>query len=233
MRLKSFGCSFIFGSDLPDDGFGTQRPTPSNLTWPALVAGHFRLAYECYARPGAGNLQILEQVLNQAAVGNNDVFVIGWTWIDRFDYYDSAWNGRTTLSPWRTIMPVDTDALAKTYYRDLHSEYRDKFVNLCHIKTAIDMLEQKGIKYVMTYMDPLLFDQQWHVSAAVLDLQDILKPLMTTFESKSFLQWSRAHGFAESPAWHPLQQAHAEASKLVIKVFDKQKIIDPTQQVRV
>lgn len=233
MKIKSFGCSFIFGSDLADDGFGTNKPKASKLTWPALLAGHFDLDYECYARPGAGNLQILEQVLNQATKDPDDVFVIGWSWIDRFDYYDSSWNSRSHLSPWRTIMPVDNYPLAKTYYRELHSEYRDKFSNLCTIKTAIDTLEQKNINYVMTYMDRLLFDQRWHTSPAVLDLQKNIQPHMTEFESQTFLEWSRSQGYAESPTWHPLEQAHSAAAELMIKVFDKQKIVDPARQVRV
>jgi len=231
MQLKSFGCSFIFGSDLADDGFRTNRPTASQLTWPAHLARHFKMDYQCYARPGAGNLQILEQVLNQATSNEPAVFVIGWTWIDRFDYYDSAWTGRSSLSPWRTIMPIDTDALAKTYYRDLHSEYRDKFTSLCAIKTAVDTLEQKGIRYIMTYMDRLLFDQRWHTTPAVLDLQKYVTPRMTEFEGKTFLEWSRENKFPESPTWHPLEPAHRSAADYMITVFDKQNKDDPAQQV--
>jgi hypothetical protein len=113
-------------------------------------------------------------------------------------------------------MPVDTTDLAKTYYRDLHSEYRDKFTSLCHIKLAIDTLNQRGIPFVMTYMDELLFDQRWHVSESVLDLQSHIKPHMTTFEGLTFLDWSKSQGFEISPAWHPLEPAHAAAADYLI-----------------
>jgi hypothetical protein len=115
MRLKSFGCSFIYGSDLTD----------INNSWPALLATQLGHSHKCYARPGSGNLQIAERVLNQIADSDNsDLFVVGWTWIDRFDYINinTTWSG----TPWSTIMPVDTTEIAKIYYRDLHSEYRDK-----------------------------------------------------------------------------------------------------------
>ena len=93
MKLKSFGCSFIFGSELADDGRDRPYATPSQLTWPSHLAQHLGRDYSCYARPGAGNLQILENILNQSAVSDcNDLFVIGWTWIDRFDYYDADHN---------------------------------------------------------------------------------------------------------------------------------------------
>jgi hypothetical protein len=215
MTLKSFGCSFIFGSELADDGRDGPYATPSQYTWPACVAQHLKQPYECYARPGAGNLQILEQVLNQAAVSDSsDLFVIGWTWIDRFDYYTPEQNNKR--SPWSTIMPIDETALARTYYKELHSEYRDKFSNLSYIRLAIDVLTQKKIPFIMTYMDNLLFDQRWHITSAVTDLQAYIQPHMTQFEGQSFLEWSRKNGYSITERWHPLEEAHAAAGKYII-----------------
>ena len=233
MTLRSFGCSFIFGSELSDDGADSPRPTFSRLTWPAHLAQHLGQHYYCHARPGAGNLQIAEQVLNQVAHSTSqDLFVIGWTWIDRFDHYDAHWNPRQTLSPWRTIMPVDESALAKTYYRELHSEYRDKLTTLIHIKLVIDTLNQAQIPYIMTYMDRLIFDTRWNTSAGLALLQQAVEPHMTEFDGKTFLEFSRAHGFAETERWHPLEPAHRAAADLLISSFDKQKTSDPAQQVR-
>ena len=225
MKLKSFGCSFIFGSELADDGRDKPYTTASQLTWPAHLAQHLDQEYQCYARPGAGNLQILEQVLIQAASSaSTDLFVVGWTWIDRFDYYTPE--QRNKHSPWSTIMPIDETPLAHTYYKELHSEYRDKFSSLSYLRLAIDTLNQKGIPFIMTYMDELLFDTQWHTTPAIIELQNFIKPHMTKFEGKSFLDWSRSKGFEETAAWHPLEDAHAAAGEYMIKVFDKQNIID-------
>jgi hypothetical protein len=231
MQLKSFGCSFIFGSELgdeagdtPDEGYKHY----SRLTWPAHLAQYLNATYKCFANPGSGNLQILEQILTQSTTKDVDLFVIGWTWIDRFDYYNSEFAG-SPWEEWSTIMPVNTNSLAKIYYRDLHSEYRDKFTCLSYIKLAIDTLNQKGIPFIMTYIDNLLFDQRWHTTPAVLDLQEYVKPYMTTFEGQSFLEWSRAQGHPETTNWHPSEAAHRAAGDYMIKVFDKQNIIDPTQ----
>jgi hypothetical protein len=130
---------------------------------------------------------------------------------------------------WSTILPVDTDNVAKTYYRNLHSEYRDKFTCLSYIKLAIDTLSQKGIPFIMTCIDELLFDQRWHTTPAVLDLQEYVKPYMTTFEGQSFLEWSRAYEYPESDAWHPLEAAHRAACEYMVNVFDTQNITVPTQ----
>jgi hypothetical protein len=234
MKLKSFGCSFIFGTDLADDERDLPYATYSQLTWPALLAQRLGRTYDCFARPGSGNLQILEKIVNQVPLSSSaDLFIIGWTWIDRFDYYNSNHDPKTKRTPWSTIMPVDTTDLAKMYYRDLHSEYQDKFICLSYIKLAIDTLNQKNIPFIMTYMDELLFDQRWHITPAVTTLQDFIKPYMITFDGQTFLNWSRAHGYPESSTWHPLEQAHQTASELMIKIFDKQKTSDPVQPVLV
>jgi hypothetical protein len=234
MKLKSFGCSFIFGSDLADDGRHLPIPTatPSNFTWPAYLARHLKYDYRCYAWPGIGNLQIAEQVLSHATDANDSMFVVGWTWIDRFDYTNSIISNspRATQWPnWRTIRPGDNTELAKIYYHSLHTEYRDKLTTLMSIRLVIDTLKQKKIPFIMTYMDDLLFDQRWHTTPAVTDLQEYILPYMTRFEGQCFLNWSRKNNYPISEAWHPLEEAHAIAGDYIIKVFDTQKTNDPTQ----
>lgn len=209
MDIKSFGCSFIFGSELSDDGYGTAYATPSQLTWPAHLAKHLGYGYQCYARPGSGNLQITERVLSQATNAESALYVIGWTWIDRFDYVNSD------TDQWKTIMPIDEDAVARTYYRDIHSEYRDKLATLMSMRLVVDTLKQKGYPFIMTYMDDLTFDTQWHTTPAVLELQDYVRPHMTRFEGKSFLEWSRSKGYPETAKWHPLEEAHLAAGNYI------------------
>lgn len=211
MKLKSFGCSFIFGTDLHDDGRHLPLPTPSQHTWPALLAQHHNLEYQCCARGGSGNLQIAEKILNQLTVDTDPaIYVIGWSWIDRFDYTDS-----TPRHFWKTIMPVDTDKKAEIYYKDIHSEYRDKLTSLMNIKLAIDALRASGNQFIMTYLDDLMFDTQWNTSPAVSTLQGYCKPHMTCFDNKSFLEYSKEKGFEISQTLHPLEAAHQAAFELI------------------
>lgn len=214
MKLKSFGCSFIFGTDLSDDGSNLRYATPSKLTWPSLVAEQLNLDYRCCARPGAGNLQILERLLSELSDPEPAVYVVGWTWIDRFDYWidQVTWYG----THWKTVMPIDQDSLAKNYYRDLHSQYRDKLSTLIYVKTAIDALNQHNHKFFMTYMDYLMFETEWHTTPAVIDLQTYIKPYMNDFNGKNFLDWSRDNGFEISKTSHPLEQAHKSAFHYII-----------------
>jgi hypothetical protein len=223
MKLKSFGCSFIFGTELADDGRDLPVPTASNLTWPAHLAKHLNYDYECYARPGAGNLQISERVLSHLSSNDNSMYVIGWTWIDRFDYTNSTINNHPIAAKWnnwRTIMPVDNDELAKIYYKGLHSEFRDKLTTLMSIKLIIDTLKQKNISFLMTYQDDLMFDNRWNFTPAVIELQNYIKPHMTLFNGCSFLEWSRQNKFAISTSLHPKEEAHKVAGDYMINLFN-------------
>ena len=217
MQLKSFGCSFIFGTDLADDGRYGRSATVSQLTWPALISQHLDFGYSCYARPGSGNLRILESIISNTVINDPAVFIINWTWIDRFDY--------TSLDDkWQTIMPVDNSSLAHTYYKELHSQYRDKLTTLIHISTAIDLLQQKKIPFVMTYMDDLIFETKWHCNPAIIELQEKIRPHLHTFDNQNFLEWSKLNGHPISSTMHPLEQAHQAAVQLmmpkVLKVLE-------------
>jgi hypothetical protein len=241
MKLKSFGCSFIFGSELSDlvhreisdYGPNDKYATGSQLTWPAHLAQQLGHEYLTYSRPGSGNLQIAERVLSHLATNEQSLFVIGWTYIDRFDYVSVAnpdkwkWNpDKLPGMPWSTLMPVDTFDAAKTYYRDLHSEIRDKFTTLMSIRVVIDTLKQKNCSFIMTYMDDLILDQRWNTTPAITDLQDYIRPHMTTFEGMNFQQWSKKNGHPITAIGHPLESAHRAAGELMFKVFDTQNTVD-------
>ena len=223
MKIKSFGCSFIFGSERSDDGKNGWAYTGSQLTWPALLAQHFGYEYHSYARPGAGNLQIAERLLNELVDQEKNLYVIGWTWIDRFDYIDN-YSTSATIWPgtaWATIRPQDEEELSQVYYKNLHSEYRDKLTTLMLIRLTIDILKSKNLPFIMTYVDDLMLDQEWHTTPAVEELQDYIRPYLTTFDGISFLNWTRSQKYSETKQGHPLEEAHRAAADYIIKVFDK------------
>jgi len=222
MTLNSFGCSFIFGTDLADTEHRKPYILGSQFTWPALLAKKLGYEYSTRARPGIGNLRILENILKESANPDNKIFVISWTWIDRFDYTVPADNlnpiGNWNLvdkDQWCTIVPAGQDNISKDYYRNFHSQLKDKLTTLIYIKTAIDQLNQKGIPFVMTYMDDLIFETEWHTTSVIIDLQNCIRPYMTKFEGHTFLEWSKKKGFPISETLHPLEPAHKAASELI------------------
>ena len=173
---------------------------PSKLTWPALLACYHNIDYQSFARPAVGNAYIAEQILNQSTDTEPAVFVINWTFIDRFDYGDNETRG--------VILPGHDDEKTKIYYQNFHSEYRDKFNTLSMIKLCVDTMLQHNIPFVMTYIDELMFDQQWHTSPAIVMLQDYIKPHCANFDNKNFVQYAQDLGHSITPAGHLLETGH-------------------------
>ena len=209
--LKSFGCSFVFGTELPDC-VPENNSEPSCLTYPALIASNLGLAYSCRAKGGTGNLDIMHQILTGIAKRQNqdqNLWIINWTYIDRFDY-DLG----------RTLLPGDKDGLARLYYRDLQHDFADKMRSLSYIYTAITALTAEKIPYLMTAMDPLLFDSEHDCRPSMLFLQQQIQPHITTFEGTDFLTWSQRHGHALGALGHPLQDAHAAAAEYLMPVIE-------------
>lgn len=217
MKIKSFGCSFIFGSELTDDGRNLPKGAPSQSTWPALLAQDLGYEYECYARPGSGNLQIQSRLLDAIGVDlEPSLYVVGWTWIDRFDYCNFK------NDKWRTITPMDETEESQFYYKNLHSEYRDKITTLIAIKSSIDALKQSNHQFIMTYMDDLIFVSKWHAGPGISSMQEYIRPYLQNFENKNFLDWSHDRGYPiGSKGKHPLEEAHQAAFNLVKSNLDQ------------
>ena len=220
MKLKSFGCSFIFGTDLRDC-LADDRWQPSRKTWPALIADNFGWEYISFARPGAGNLQILEKLLCEIQHDQPAVYVIGWTYIDRFDYVNDKAVTPLPGASWSTVMPTDQGAVADCYWRNFHAEYSDKLKSLIYIQTAIDLLTKNHCSFIMTYADPLVLCNRWHTSRASSILMAKIRGYMKEFDGKTFLDWSRSRGFAVSQLAHPLEAAHRAAADLVLSDWDQ------------
>ena len=77
------------------------------------------------------------------------------------------------------------------------------------------MLKQKNIRFIMTYMDELLFEEEFHTNVAVIDLQNYIRPYMTDFDGKTFLNYSKSKGFLISKTLHPLEEAHQAAFETI------------------
>lgn len=206
-KLKSFGCSFIFGSELHDVALESGM-APSLSTWPALIAEKLNLEYECYARPGQGNFKIYCDILANSYCNDDSIYAINWTWIDRFDYIDSQ-------EQWDTLMPAQENELQNFYYRNLHSQLKDMISSASWIVSAAEHLRSLGLPFVMTYMDYNLLtpvDHNWHDPRYLEILQLKLKDILKSFDGLNFLDWSRQHSYLVSDSWHPLETAHLSAA---------------------
>jgi len=215
-KVLSFGCSLIYGTDLSDDGRDLPYARPSQLTWPALIAKRLGFEYATNAHGGGGNLQIMDRVMNWTYYAPDCLIIVGWTFVDRFDYSDpNGCHYNKGVDDYRTLSPVQTTDMAKNYYRDFHSEYRDKLTSLLYMKTAIDVLRTRNCRFIMTALDDTLWETRYHAPPTVIELQNYVRPYISDFEGKNFIAWSRDRGFEISPTLHPLEPAHAAAADLM------------------
>lgn len=224
MKLKSFGCSFIWGSELPD--VPIPGNIPSQLTWPALLSRELTMLYECHAWPGRGNFFIANQCLDQLATNETALYVINWTWIDRFefvdqDYADGRWE---TLRPGRNNHPH-----GDFYYRNLHSELSDKLHSLQLIKLVTLELLAAGQPFIMTYMDDLIFDQRWHTTPAMLAQQEFVKPLMLHWPDQNWTMWASKQGHAVTASNHLLESGHQQVFQHVLERLQAGEITTASQ----
>lgn len=210
MTIHSFGCSFVFGSDLDPS---LKPDQASDRAWPACLAHLRQQAYLCHAYPGIGNLQIAQSIFD-CVFQPNDIAVISWTWIDRFDQRDYP-------GAWYTIRPDNPSGPAKLYYRDLHSQYRDQLTNLLYVHSVQQYLKSQNIAYIMTYMDRLLWQTVWHRETAIDNLVALTQPLTFDFDGRTFLEWSQDHGYDISENLHPLASAHQHAAEYVNSIWDR------------
>jgi hypothetical protein len=214
--LKSFGCSFIYGSELPGESY-EEIHSPSMFSWPALIAENLKITYECYASPGAGNFKIYCDILANSYVNDQSIYLINWTWIDRFDFINQN-------EIWQTLRPAENTELEKFYYRNFHSQLHDMISNSSYIVSAAEHLTSLNCPYIMTYMDNNLLvpiDPTWHDPRYLEVLQTKLKNTLVNFDGKNFLDWSREKKYKISDSWHPLEDAHQAAADYWLPAVQK------------
>ena len=212
--IKAFGDSFFYGSDLLDCP-GDSLITPSQQTWPALVAKKLNLNYKCYAEPGRSNSWIAQQVLRFADASSLNV--IQWTWIDRWEFYN------TVKEEWLTVRPTGADnPLATPWYKYFQNELQDKWHNLNVIHSTHAYLKENNIPFVSHFLDDILLDRKYHCPTYIQGLLTLVDASIKRFpEAQTFLAWSRSNNFAISNNWHPLEEAHAAAAQLWLPEYQK------------
>jgi hypothetical protein len=179
------------------------------------------MSYQCWAGGGNGNLSIVDRLSREIYRDPQALFVIQWTYIDRFDF--SARNGchfNKGHNDWETILPGRDSLQSDFFFREIHSEYRDKLTSLLYTNFAIDLLRENNCKFIMTCIDKTILCDQYHTSAAMQQWQQHLRTNLVFFEGQDFLDWSNCKGFPTGKTDHPLEEAHAAAAKLMIPVID-------------
>jgi len=212
--LFSFGDSFTYGTELSDCINNYSRKT-----WPSLVANKLGLSYDCYAYGGTGNQQIAYHVVDifsKSIYKNRNLYVINWTWIERFDYID------IDSDRWQTIHPRHENLLAHFFYKHVDHHAWNLIRNLQIIYSTIQFLRTHDCNFFMTSIDDNLLDKNYPMewTSTISTLQSLVRPYINLIENKNFYAWSKDKKFSFAPGGHPLEDAHSAAADYW---FDKVK----------
>jgi hypothetical protein len=218
-RIVSFGDSFTWGTDLADC---TQKPLTgfSHYTWPALLAKHLGISYECRALGGASNSNIVRRLIKRIpALKQTDLIILNWTYIDRWEYH----NGTTDL--WESLRPSGTESneFHKYFYKYVHSQYWNLYESLKHIMFAHELLRNRGVNYLSTAMDKLLVERPFEDKPENLEtsvLVDQVEPSLFWFDGLDFLSWSIENHFTLGATGHPIEEAHQAAFEYIRDNYD-------------
>jgi hypothetical protein len=209
--LIAAGDSIIFGSELSD-----EHLTPSNLTFPALVAKQKRLDYHCLAQPGISNSSICKSVISYLEKQSAELVIVCWTFSNRQEFHlDGKW---VNLNGWShnpdNQFNKDIVEFSKTYFSIAYSDDYEKYVTLKEILLLQNYLKVKNQPYVFTANSKFDFDN------LDTELQPYLSAIDRTqwmwFEGQGFYDWAKYRKFPVGIEGHPLEQAHKEASKFFL-----------------
>jgi len=221
-KIVSFGDSFIFGSEIPENYDGSAG-------WPGISAKYLDIDFECCAMPGTSNDAIAREIFSYYQKNStNHLAVVNWTWILRWDYFlkeEYLWEtlgvGKFTL--YNAVEQRDYKNLT-TFYHDLiiDNQMFNKWNNLKTIFSVIKFLTDNNIPFVQTYMDHELIEKEWFNESYTDYMITICKQNLNTFGNKNFLDWSHEKGFKiTDPGWHPLEDAHEAAAKYWLPTYKK------------
>jgi hypothetical protein len=221
-KIVSFGDSFMFGSELPNNKSGFK-------SWAGVIASRLGYEYKTYAKLGCGNDNIAQQVFTHFSENSNKdtLAVINWTWIMRWDYQPHDANKEVWITLGPTCNPTMLDYFVdRTRAEELINFYKDnvehsllfhKTRNLQTMYAVQSYLKSKNIKNIQTYMDYELFEKNYHCPNYVKELQSMVEPNVELFpNNKNFLDWSRDNNFPVTSKDNPVGESHNVAANLWI-----------------
>ena len=213
MKIVSFGDSFIFGSELKDNPDGSKA-------WPGLVAKELGWDYETFAVPGCGNEAIAMQIYSYFENNSTQdtLAIVNWTWSQRWEFYVA--NGYET---WLTIGPTcvpeklqqtlnnikdSTEIVEFGQKYAINSLLWNKFRSLQTMYSVLQYMDSKNINAIHTYTDRHIFSTEFHAPEYITALQDRVRPYMSEWDGKTFLEWNDEQGFYKTETLHPLEETH-------------------------
>jgi hypothetical protein len=137
-RLVIFGCSFTYGSGLPD--CVNWEAAPSKHSWTQLVADKLGYTLDNQGCPGGSNLEILYKILNYKFITTDQVIIM-WSLPMRDVKF------KRLIGPFRQVGTWMTDSFAKKWMMSA-SEYdyeQRSWLYMHHAQVYLDSINVKHL----------------------------------------------------------------------------------------
>ena len=215
-KLVSAGCSFIQGSEL-----GDEVPYSKN-TYPALLAKHYNLDYDCIAYPSASNQGIAKKIFDYKNI-QECLFVVQWTFPSRlgvdlsYNYFDKNKN----KTNWFDLAPNNWDLIDHFHeYREYTQQLKDlnidKLHDVVYRHTGNDVnfmfYTNLAIRATQQLLDstktPYIFIAGCNAVCNINCVHDI--------DGLGFVEYCDAKQFEKGPHNHPLHEAHQSICNFIL-----------------
>ena len=231
-RIITFGCSFTYGSELPDCVGQPKLNSlsqiwdrkPSQYAWPAVLGKLMNMDVCNQSHPGASNLEILCEVLD-FKFRPDDIVVIMWSLSHRELIFEEVNSksykrkfGEKGLRPWRKLTVWSKGVMAEDFQKVKEIDYiKRTWIYMHH---ADLYLKSKKLKYI-------------HYPAAPYEIQE-LKP--DFIEAPDNLYWTRTQKIdAAADDRHPGIESHklqAEEIKRVLEEVETKRIAKKVKKLK-
>ena len=204
MKILTLGCSFTYGSELPDcttDNF-PECDQPSALAWPCLLAARLNATVDNLAKPGGSNARMYRLAMDQASRETYDLVVVAWTDHSRLDlqyrnrdYPCTAHStGVHARFPW-----------IKDYYAEHHSDSHSWQRWLTEVIGLQSWFQQREQQYRFLSFQEILWGPEVRQ----------YPHLLAQVDADRYIGWRENHGMTEfmgdcpkGPGGHPLELGH-------------------------
>lgn len=227
MIIVAAGDSFIWGSELADSphcGVGGY----SRQTYTALLAqGH---EYVCAAFPGNANNAISRMAIDACSLHGNVFLIATWTYPQRYEFRFSE--GWASVNSWHTTHKD----FSESYFKHAgDSEYFEIYSTLKEIVYLQHYCQVNNIPYLFLTANNTFYQHINYGRSRDITLDHLYNQInwdnwfwfpkgATAHETQAprgFYQWAAENKYSMGPQKHPLEQAHADAAKLIKGKFDE------------
>jgi hypothetical protein len=155
-RLVTFGCSFTWGSGLPNEIGDTVETYdgPKQYAWPQILA--YRLNRECVnlAIPGGSNKAILRRIV-EFKYQPDDIAIVMWT----VPLRSVIFNEVESLDDDQLHVNMITTPRQRQFYM-LHNKFDLEYTDMMFVMAGVNFLKDQNIK---TFVNSEIGDF-WHLS---------------------------------------------------------------------